>query len=114
MPATNIKRNRKRKCAALAHLGNCSCVALPSAIHGGRCACGIRTSLCITQIKEEYLVFIGVHLRSFAFSCSFVPGRGHGLLHDLFLSKCHSPLSLQLLPDPIPLICTCSGIEHHL
>jgi hypothetical protein len=28
---------------------------------------------------------------AFAFSCSFVPGRGHGpLLHDLFLSKCHS------------------------
>src|SRR4030067_1291107 len=34
--------------AALAHLGNCSCVALPSAIHGGRSARGIRTSLFST------------------------------------------------------------------
>ena len=95
MPATRNKRTRKRKCAALVHLGNCSCVALPSAIHGGRCTCGIRTSMCITQIKEEYFVFIGVHLRSFAFSVSFNVGRGHGpLLHDFFLSKRHSSLTL--------------------
>ena len=36
------------------HPGYCSCVALPSAIHGGRMALrGVRTSLCITGRAER-------------------------------------------------------------
>ena len=54
------KIKRERKCAAHAHAGNCSCVALTSTIHGGRCARGICTSMCITKIKNIF-IFPGSH-----------------------------------------------------
>ena len=35
---------------AYVHLGNCSCVALPTHVHVGRCTRGIRLSLAKTQL----------------------------------------------------------------
>tara|TARA_B110000196_G_C20874505_1_gene533597 strand:- start:27 stop:203 length:177 start_codon:yes stop_codon:yes gene_type:complete len=38
--------------AAPAHLDNCSCVVLPSTIHGGRSTCGISASLHVIDVRN--------------------------------------------------------------
>jgi hypothetical protein len=53
-----VKHYSIRTEAASAHPGNCSCVALPSAIHGGRCARGIRASLHSTRYVDWIKRFI--------------------------------------------------------
>jgi hypothetical protein len=50
--------------AAPAHLGNCSCVALPPAIHGGRNARGIRISLYIKTDLQAWFILNQIGLKT--------------------------------------------------